>query len=141
MISIEVHQTSGAQISKKSWDTWVKKINTTLKLKPTYTVSVAVVGDTAMRRLNFHYRGKDKVTDVLSFGAGDTVPVSGYLGELIICYPQVIRQAKKFKHSISAETQKLFVHGMLHLLGHDHEIEAEAVVMEALEEKIIRRAV
>lgn len=90
-----------------------------------------------MRRLNFHYRGKDKVTDVLSFGSSAKVPASGYLGEIVICYPQVVRQAKKFKHSVSAETQKLFIHGILHLFGHDHEKASEAVVMEALEEKII----
>lgn len=128
-------------MSQKKWQEWVTHITKTLKLKRPFELSIAVVGDTAMRRLNKTYRGKDSVTDVLSFGEIDSSDMHAQqqelLGEIIICYPQAVRQAKKAGHSISEELKLLLTHGFLHLLGHDHIKSADAKKMRNLEEKIL----
>jgi probable rRNA maturation factor len=77
-------------------------------------VSIALVGDRTIRRLNKQYRGADRVTDVLAFpGEKD------YLGEIIIDYAQIKRQAKAFSPSIRAELFFILIHGLLHLLGYE----------------------
>ena len=81
------------------------------------SVSVAFVGERRMRALNKHYRGRDRVTDVLSFGEGRHS--RGYAGEGVICYQQIRRQAKRQKTSVRAELLFIFMHGLLHLSGYD----------------------
>lgn len=135
MISFEVNQQAGKKIPEKLWRQWLVAINRIVKLG-NQELSIAVVGSTAMRRLNKTYRGKDKPTDVLSFG--EATKKSGYLGEVIICYPVAVSQARRFKHSVNDEFKKLFVHGVLHLKGYDHELDHEAEVMEAFEDKIMK---
>ncbi len=70
-----------------------------------------------MRRLNREWRKKDKPTDVLSFPSGER----GFLGDLVIDVPYAARQARSRGHSLERELQILLVHGVLHLLGFDHE--------------------
>ena len=139
-IKFEVNQQSGSKIVVSHWQKWLKRIEQELKLKKALEVSVAVVGDSVIKRLNRQYRHKDKVTDVLSFGELENknkAPV-GYLGEIVICYPQAVRQAKKAKHTVLKELQILFTHGFLHLLGYNHEKASEAAEMEGLEAKILK---
>ena len=88
-------------------------------------LTIAITGDAQLRALNLAFRKIDKATDVLSFGLdpeGDSKPPEGlaYLGDVIISYPMARAQAKAGGHSIEAELQLLVVHGVLHLLGHDH---------------------
>ncbi|MEN6410014.1 MAG: rRNA maturation RNase YbeY [Anaerolineaceae bacterium] len=85
-------------------------------------LTVVVDDDEAVHTLNRDFRGVDDTTDVLSFPADEVDPESGhpYLGDIIISYPQASRQAAAGGHSIQAELQLLVVHGVLHLLGHDH---------------------
>lgn len=139
MIRFEVNQQSGKKISLKLIKQWLKKAQSVLKLKKDLEISIGIVGDEEMKKLNKIYRGKNKITDVLSFGEVDSKFSSGqdYLGEIIICYPQSVRQAKKAKQTISQEIELLLVHGLLHLLGHDHEKIKENKVMRDLEQKII----
>ncbi len=85
-------------------------------------ISVAIVTESEIRRLNKVYRHKDKVTDVLSF----SLETQDFLGEVVICLPQARLQAKENKHSLKAELQFLTIHGILHLLGYDHELGASA---------------
>jgi probable rRNA maturation factor len=106
-----------------------------LKLKGTPVVSVAFVGEREMSRLNKQYRGKDKVTDVLSFGAQK--PDGS--GEILICYEQAKRQAKELRHTTRDEVVFLLVHGLLHLSGLDHETPADAKQMFPLQEKLLTR--
>lgn len=94
-------------------------------------VTVVVVGDREMRRLNKHYRAIPTVTDVLSFAYSPTS------ADIIICYPQAKRQAKKKQQSVQQECALLITHGILHWLGFDHETAAEAKVMRPLERKIL----
>ncbi len=104
-------------------------------------LSIALVGDKEMRPLNAQYRRQNKTTDVLSFLVTDqpqTAPV--LLGDVVLSVEQARRQAKARKHSLKREMATLLIHGVLHLLGHDHErSEREAKEMSSLEEKLYRR--
>ena len=90
------------------------------------------------RALNRHYRGKDYATNVLSFPvelpAGVTLPL---LGDLVICAPVVTKEALEQGKPLAAHFAHLTVHGVLHLLGLDHEDEREAEAMEQLEREIL----
>ena len=80
-------------------------------------VTVAVVPDARVRALNHRYRGKDTATDVLSFPAA----APGELGDVVIAAGVAGRQARRAGHSIAVELRVLALHGLLHLLGYDHE--------------------
>ncbi|PJE76079.1 rRNA maturation RNase YbeY [Candidatus Uhrbacteria bacterium CG10_big_fil_rev_8_21_14_0_10_48_11] len=90
-------------------------------------LSLAFVGEAAMRRLNETYRQKAESTDVLSFE----------YGEVIICVPRAIRQAKRHRLSVSREIGVLFLHALLHIFGFDHETEKDRLAMQKAEEKIL----
>jgi len=89
------------------------------------TVTVVLTGDTAMRRLNREWRGVDHATDVLSFPADDDGPrVRGqvrHLGDIVIATGVARRQAVAARHAYGTELKVLALHGLLHLLGYDHE--------------------
>ena len=97
-------------------------------------VSVVLAGDALLRDLNRTYRGKDKPTNVLSF-TGD----GGELGDVILSYETVKREAKEQKKSFAQHTAHLVVHGCLHLIGHDHEKDRDAAKMESLETSILAK--
>lgn len=82
-----------------------------------------------MKELNQLYRGKNKPTDILSF-ASDKPPL---FGSLVIDVDTAKRQAKEFGHPIKKEIEELFIHGVLHLFGFDHERADEAEIMSAYE--------
>ena len=81
-------------------------------------VCVALVSDARMKALNRQFRGKDKVTDVLSFPAGGS---RGFLGDIVIASGVAKKQAKAAGHGLNIEIRILALHGLLHLLGYDHE--------------------
>ncbi len=81
------------------------------------TVTIALVGDATMRRLNRRYAGNDRATDVLSFPADGP---AGALGDIAIATGVARRQARNAGHSYARELRTLALHGLLHLLGHDH---------------------
>jgi len=84
-------------------------------------MDVAFIGSAEMKRLNAHYRGKRHATDILSFEAPSAFRKRGLLGELVICAPVLKRQAREQGHAMGRELEVLLVHGVLHLLGFDHE--------------------
>jgi probable rRNA maturation factor len=103
-------------------------------------MSVRVVGAARSRALNARYRGKNRPTNVLSFsGAGATPDGRLFLGELVICAPVVAREARAQGKRAASHWAHLTVHGVLHLLGFDHELPAEAVKMEEREIQILDR--
>ncbi|MGI2336783.1 MAG: rRNA maturation RNase YbeY [Dehalogenimonas sp.] len=117
-------------------------------------MGIYITGQDKIRELNRVYRNKDKPTDVLSFSfyvkeaAGDaTTDVefppaadgSLHLGELVISLPQAELQAAELGHSLKAEIARLLIHGVMHLLGFDHEIETDAEIMEARELEILKQ--
>ena len=142
MIRFEVNQQSGKKILLKIWQRWLKKIERGLKIKKELEISIAIVGEEEIKKLNKIYRSQNQVTDVLSFSENDSrikidLSAKNYLGEIIICYPQAARQAKKMGHSVNQELELLLIHGFLHLLGYDHEKKKEAEVMRGLEQQIM----
>ncbi|MBF8280788.1 MAG: putative metal-dependent hydrolase [Candidatus Magasanikbacteria bacterium] len=114
---------------------------------PQAQCEVSLVGDAEMKRLNFKYRGKNCVTDVLAFGGrkerrkflAPSAETEKYQGEIVICVPQARRQAKEYGASIKQEMTRLLVHGALHLLSYDHVRVKDAAVMLPLQEKILER--
>jgi len=85
-------------------------------------LSLMVADDATLRRLNREFLGEDRPTDVLSFPNSETDRETGvrYYGDIAISLPRARAQARAAKHSLLAELQLLAVHGVLHLLGHDH---------------------
>ena len=81
------------------------------------SLSVLLCGDARMRGLNRAFRGLDRPTDVLSFPSGE----EGFLGDLVVSVPYAARQARRLGHDLDREVQVLLAHGVLHLLGYDHE--------------------
>jgi probable rRNA maturation factor len=101
-------------------------------------LAIRLVGDEESRRLNKKYRGKDKSTNVLSFPADFPAEmVSPLLGDLVICAPVVLRESEEQGKTANAHWAHLVVHGVLHLLGYDHQDADEATAMESLEKEIL----
>ena len=112
-------------------------------------VTIAILPDAAVRRLNRQFRRKDKPTDVLSFPAengfgavfgrqrGKSVPAA-FLGDIVIARGVAARQARELGHSVRTELRILALHGLLHLLGYDHEVDDGR--MARMETRLRRRA-
>jgi probable rRNA maturation factor len=103
-------------------------------------LSVRIVGQARSRSLNRRYRRKDKPTNVLSFAGAGTLPDGRHsLGELVICAPLVAHEARDQDKTLRAHWAHLTIHGVLHLLGFDHERAAQARKMAAREIQILDR--
>ncbi|QDY86879.1 rRNA maturation RNase YbeY [Mycoplasma anserisalpingitidis] len=103
-------------------------------------VDLTIVNNEEIQKLNKEYRGKDYATDILSFDFGndglyDTLPFV-HLGELVVSYEKVIAQANEFNHSVKREFCYLFTHGLVHLMGYDHEEENERIEMNRIVDEI-----
>lgn len=104
-------------------------------------VGLVLTGDAEQRHLNRTYRGIDRPTNVLSFALADGTPPAGaplLLGDVVLAYETVAREAAEQKKPLAEHLQHLVVHGVLHLLGFDHENDTEAAKMEALEVEILQ---
>lgn len=101
-------------------------------------LSLTLIGDDAMRELNRGYRGKDASTDVLSFPLETAVApgVEHLLGDVVISVETARRQATAYDGTLQREIYRLLIHGLLHLLGHDHVIAAQRRVMEREERRL-----
>lgn len=107
-------------------------------------ISVVFVDDAYIQRLNYQYRNQNNPTDVLSFvmQEGDEVPGEEeiiLLGDVVVSLPRAWEQSKEFKHSLLREVAYLVAHGVLHLLGYDHQEEATRQIMRAKEETILNK--
>ncbi len=99
-----------------------------------------MVGDGAIRRLNRRWRKKDSATDVLSFPSGDAPGLDEpgkVLGDVVISFDTAKRRAGKTKAVVVREINRYLAHGLLHLLGYDHQTPAEAREMAAMEEELL----
>ena len=99
-------------------------------------VTIRIVDEAEGRELNKAYRGKDYATNVLTFPLTE---VPHLMGDIIICAPIVVTEALTQNKSLEAHYAHLTVHGILHLHGYDHEIEAQAELMESLETAILAK--
>lgn len=106
---------------------------------PDAELSLVFVDNASMQAYNRDYRGLDEPTDVLSFPSGEIDPDSDapYLGDIILSYPKAQAQAEAGGHPLAEELQLLTVHGVLHLLGHDHYEEDEKSAMWAAQDEIL----
>jgi probable rRNA maturation factor len=108
-------------------------------------MSVSLVGDGRMRRLNRQYRQKDRSTDVLAFAFREGVAPhrfnrsAAHLGDVIIALPTAERQAKAALRSVDEEIVALLIHGVLHLCGYDHERSADDALRMQRKERQVRR--
>jgi len=102
-------------------------------------LSVRLVGRAEGRKLNAQYRGKDYATNVLSFPAASSGAEIAHLGDLVICPPVLRVEAHEQRKTLRAHWAHLVVHGSLHLIGYDHERDADARRMERREIAVLRR--
>ena len=112
-------------------------------------VSILIVDNSYIQELNLIYRNQNKPTDVLSFSMNETLENEpeyetgsevNLLGDIVISLEQALAQSREYGHSLERELGFLVVHGMLHLLGYDHESEDERKLMRSLEEKVMQEA-
>lgn len=120
-------------------------LKTEFKIQST-AITIAIISDQAMRKINFKFRNINKSTDVLSFPYQTTLrrgkipPKIELLGDILISGPMAYKQAKTFKISNTDEIIHLVVHGFLHLCGFDHEISIkEEKTMEKFESKLLSK--
>jgi probable rRNA maturation factor len=108
---------------------------------PAGDLTIAIVDEARIRGLNRDFLGHDAPTDVLSFPADEPDPETGqqYLGDVVISLKRAVEQAGEGGHSLEAEMQLLVVHGVLHLLGHDHARSGEKERMWAAQAEILKR--
>lgn len=112
-------------------------------------LSLLITDDATVRELNKKYRGKDKTTDVLSFALdsdGRSGPADRFvmppgeavhLGEVVVSYPKAAKQAAERKRPVEEELALLVVHGVLHLLGYDHDRPAREREMRSMERRVL----
>lgn len=108
---IEINNLTASKVDEKFLKRVAKKV---LKgeNKERIDLSIALVGQTRIRKLNKKYRGKNQTTDVLSFGNG--------LNEIVICLREVKKNAKRYDLTFKKELSRVLIHGILHLLGYEH---------------------
>ena len=120
-----------------------KKTKKILKLDKKYSLSIIFVDDQMIKVINRDYRQLDKATDVISFAALDNAQsfeleqAEIELGDIFISIEAIERQALEYQHSIQREASFLFTHGLLHLLGYDHQKKADEDVMFSLQDTIL----
>ena len=108
--------------------------------EPEALLSLEIVGDVRMRRLNRLFRQRDTTTDVLAFATREGPgPPSALLGDVVISLPQALRQSRRHQRGVDFELVVLLIHGILHLCGYDHErSEQEARRMSRRERAVLR---
>lgn len=102
-------------------------------------VSLLFCDDARMRALNRDFRGKDQPTNVLSFPGPDLPEPAPVLGDIALGYETIVREAGEQGKSFADHARHMIVHGFLHLLGYDHQTEADASEMEATEIRVLQR--
>jgi probable rRNA maturation factor len=149
---MEISVLIDAEYKKAVKSAWLKKlaraIQTAEKVSAKSEMTLVIIGDEQIHALNLKYLEEDRPTDVLSFPMNEqlsTEPafVSGpdgklHLGDIIISYPTAARQAVEHAHSVEREITILLIHGILHLLGYDHDIPERKLAMNTREEAILK---
>jgi probable rRNA maturation factor len=123
---IPIFVESRYRVSRKRIKKAISKVLTEHEIKGPVEVSVAIVGDRKMRSLSKKYKGEDKTRNILSFSLseGESTHLDSEvlrLGDIVISYPQVIRDAAEEEVLVDDKVDELTEHGMLHLLGINHD--------------------
>lgn len=103
-------------------------------VKPPGAIAIQLADDAAVQALNAQFRGKNKPTNVLSFPDGE----EGRLGDIILAYETIAREAEAQGKQFADHVSHLVVHGVLHLMGYDHETDTDATAMEHKEVIVLR---
>ncbi|MBI4466773.1 MAG: rRNA maturation RNase YbeY [Acidobacteria bacterium] len=111
-----INRQQRVSVDEEELSRFARRLSRTLQLR-SESFAVALVSDQEIARLNHRYRGRSQPTDVLSFAAGG----NGYRGDVVISVETARRQARCYCHSLEEEVKLLMLHGVLHLLGYDHE--------------------
>jgi probable rRNA maturation factor len=138
-------------VETEDWHRWIPEIEPLLRraldaawqvagFDGPAEVSVVLSDDARMRRLNHAHRGQDSATNVLAFPMGEAAFPDGpvHLGDVVLSLETLLSEAARDSKSIEAHVSHLAVHGILHLLGHDHGTAKEAAEMEALEVRALK---
>lgn len=104
-------------------------------------LSFYFVGNSYMRKMNFRYRSIDNVTDVLSFSSHEVNPENGFLilGDIVISIPVALSQAEERQNTLIREIHLLMIHGILHLIGYDHEDNNDKKKMFSIQRQLLAR--
>ncbi|AIA29724.1 putative rRNA maturation factor [Mycoplasmopsis californica] len=141
MIELNINIEDGNSfIFQKEYEQVLKNLATYFKIEKQVILDVSIVNNLKIQELNKEYRNKDYPTDILSFDFGmdevyDELPILP-LGELVISHEKVEQQAQEFNHSLRREYCYLFAHGLVHLMGYDHENEEEKKQMDKIVDNI-----
>lgn len=111
-----INRQRGVAIDTDELEAFRRRLSRVARVKPA-SFGVALVSDRRIAALNRRYRSRSRPTDVLSFPAEG----NGYLGDVVISAPTARRQARRYRHGLAEEIKLLMLHGLLHLMGYDHE--------------------
>lgn len=148
-IGIQIDETFQGSLGEEWLRGLVNKVLTAEGFSGALELGLVVADDVLVRQLNRDYRGRDEPTDVLAFPLFSPQPNEPQpsfvlppdeklqLGEVVVCYPQAARQAAEQQHPLEAEIALLVVHGVLHLLGYDHEEPEQERLMRDREKEIL----
>jgi probable rRNA maturation factor len=140
-VTVDLQNASGLKAVplRRDFKRWATAALTQLAPEhPKSRLSIRIVDEAESAELNSHYRHKQGATNILSFPVPPGLP-EALLGDLAICAPVVVREAKEQNKSCEAHWAHLTVHGVLHLKGYDHEEPKEADAMEAIEKQILEQ--
>jgi probable rRNA maturation factor len=149
---MEINALIDIEYKKQVKSVWLKKIARQIQVAEKVSVKsemgLVITGDEKIHELNLKYLEEDRPTDVLSFPlneqldtAPDFVSVPDgkfHLGDIMISYPTAARQAEEHHHSVEREITILLIHGILHLLGYDHDVPERETVMKGREAAILK---
>ena len=151
MTAHEINIDIKAPYRRRLTQKWLREVVdvtlSTQKIDRPVELSLIITGDEEVHRLNRDYRGIDATTDVISFALSENTADTEFitppdrisrLGEVIISYPQAVSQARENRQTTKAELAWLVVHGLLHLLGYDHQDDKAEATMRKREDKILR---
>ncbi len=137
VLDLQVASQSSSIPDAASIQLWLDKVYSAQGLKQ-QEITIRIVDESESQQLNLAYRGKDTPTNVLSFPFEAPVGIEvDLLGDLVVCAPVVEREAQQQNKPILHHWAHMIVHGTLHLLGHDHIKDEEAVQMESLEVELL----
>ncbi|MDE0302909.1 MAG: rRNA maturation RNase YbeY [Gammaproteobacteria bacterium] len=121
--------------SAERFQCWAKAIDHPTEV----SACIRVVDEAEMEQLNERYRGKSGATNVLAFEADQAEREQGCLGDVVICAPEVFREARQYGHAPEARFAHMTIHGLLHLLGYGHDDAGTAACMEGMERAAMER--
>ena len=130
LVQVKIESDYKEMFNRTELTSFARKVLNELQIKAS-EISFNFVDNPHMQELNYQYRGMDKVTDVLSFTSNEVNPENGFLilGDVVISVPVALSQAKEMHNPFIREIHLLMIHGILHLLGYDHEEENEKMKM------------